>query len=69
MGLVQNHFYQGKGDNSTKKILFWKNKFTMEYLISWREKWWNAQYFPLFNSPDKDDFAMTYGHFMNVQEM
>ena len=41
----------------------------MEHLISWREKWWNAQYFPLFYSPDVDDFAMTYGHFMDAQEM
>ena len=23
----------------------------------------------MFYSPDMDDFAMTYGHFMNAQEM
>ena len=23
----------------------------------------------MFDSPDMDDFAMTYGHFMNAQEM
>ena len=40
----------------------------MEHLISWQEKWWNVQYFPLF-APDMDDFAMTYGHCMNAQEM
>ena len=28
-----------------------------------------AQYFPLFYSADMDDFAMTYGHFMNAQEI
>ena len=41
----------------------------MEHLICWREKWWNAQYIPSFYSLDMDDLAMTYGHFMNAQEM
>ena len=39
----------------------------MEHLISWREKCFS--YFPLFYSADMDDFANTYGHFMNAQEM
>ena len=41
----------------------------MEHLISGREKLCKAQYFPLFYSADMDKFAMTYGHFMNSQEM
>ena len=32
-------------------------------------KIYKAQYFPLFYSADMDDFAVTYGHFINAQEM
>ena len=69
MGLVQNHFYHSvKVITPRKKMHFWKNKLSMEHLISCREKLCNAQYFLLFYSAHMDDFAMTYGH-MNAQEM
>ena len=41
----------------------------MEHWISRREKLYKAQHFRLFYFADIDDFAMTYGHFMNAQEM
>ena len=69
MRLVQNHFHHSVKEITPRKKYLKKKKFTKEHLMSWREKWWNAQYFPLFYSPDMDDFAMTYGHFMNAQEM
>ena len=40
----------------------------MEQCTSWPAKWCKVQYVPLSYSADIDDFAMTYGNFMNALE-
>ena len=67
MGVVQNHFYHAVKVITLRKNLF-KKKINLpcNSVHLDRQNECKVQYVPLSYSADIDDFAMTYGNFMNA---